>query len=142
MRMPTCLVGLCLAGVTGAFSAEPPLVITNRDLPQNPKVSVVGSLQVQFQPDDPNWIETVHRWSSEAESRRQTERLGPAREAPRQAWAALGGRFDSRQFFPGGLTCINKVCRNHVVGARAGLGYRPKTPVNPSVAIGYTIPVR
>lgn len=75
-----------------AMAGDEPLLITNKDLPKTPKVSVLGTLKVAEVSPDTRWIDRIDAMVSELETGRQLapgERYEPSRPRNRD-YCAVG----------------------------------------------------
>lgn len=112
-----------------AIAADEPLVITNKDLPKTPTVSVLGTLKVAETRLDTGWIDRIDAMVSELETgRQQPSADGPARRRSSARDYCSVGVAPPITRVAVGQTCLYGECPEDEISDEVGLMVRPACP--------------
>ncbi len=111
------------------MAGDEPLLITNKDLPKTPKVSVLGTLKVAEVSLDTRWIDRIDAMVSELETGRQQPSEGGTerRRSNVRDYCSVGEAPPITRVAVG-QTCLYGECPEDEISDEVGLMVRPACP--------------
>lgn len=121
------VLSIATAGL--AMAGDQPLMITNKDLPKTPKVSVLGTLKVAEISLDTGWIDSIDAMVAELEAgRQQPSDGGSVRQRAKLRDYCSVGDAPSITRVAVGKTCLYGKCPEDEISEEVGLMVRPACP--------------